>query len=102
MPVPSQEYDSSCPFVFDVFCYLILPCYHGYYGLFELIFLKFSIFVILLFVYTVGNSLGVSGVSLFSSSSGVFPSVLVCNPNLFSLKRFMTFELRYFTVAFKY
>ena len=26
MPVPSQEYDSSCPFVFDVFCHLILPC----------------------------------------------------------------------------
>ena len=25
MPVPSQEYD-SCPFVFDVFCHLILPC----------------------------------------------------------------------------
>ena len=36
MPVPSQEYDSSCPFVFDTFCYLILPCD---YGLSELIFL---------------------------------------------------------------
>ena len=36
MPVPSQEYDSSCPFVFDAFCYLILPCD---YGLYELIFL---------------------------------------------------------------
>ena len=29
MPVPSQEYDSSCPFVFDAFCYLILPCDYG-------------------------------------------------------------------------
>ena len=36
MPVPSQEYDSSCPFVFDRFCYFILPCD---YGLSELIFL---------------------------------------------------------------
>ena len=34
--VPSQEYDSSCPFVFDAFCYLILPCD---YRLSELIFL---------------------------------------------------------------
>ena len=23
MPVPSQEYDSFCPFVFDAFCYLL-------------------------------------------------------------------------------
>ena len=29
----------------------------------------------------------------------VFPSVLVCNPDLFSLNRFMTFEQRYTTVA---
>ena len=29
MPVPSQAYDSSCPFVFDVFCHLILPCDNG-------------------------------------------------------------------------
>ena len=29
MPVPSQEYDSSCPFVFDVFRRLILPCDYG-------------------------------------------------------------------------
>ena len=29
MPVTSQEYDSSCPFVFNVFCYLILPCDYG-------------------------------------------------------------------------
>ena len=36
MPVPSQEYDSSCPYVFDAFCYLILPCD---YGLSELIFI---------------------------------------------------------------
>ena len=36
MPVPSQEYDSSCPFVFDAFCFLILPCD---YGLSKLIFL---------------------------------------------------------------
>ena len=26
MPVPSQEYDSCCPFVYDVFFCLILPC----------------------------------------------------------------------------
>ena len=25
MPVPSQEYDSSCPFIFYVFCHLNLP-----------------------------------------------------------------------------
>ena len=31
-----QEYDSFCPFVFDAFCYLILPCD---YGLSQLIFL---------------------------------------------------------------
>ena len=36
MPVPGQEYDSSCPFVFDAFCYLIMPCYYGFS---ELIFL---------------------------------------------------------------
>ena len=29
MPVPSEEYDSSCPFVFYVFCHLILPCDYG-------------------------------------------------------------------------
>ena len=29
MPVPSQEYDNSCLFFFDVFCYLILPCVDG-------------------------------------------------------------------------
>ena len=36
MPVPSQEYDSCCPFVFGVFCLLNLPCD---YGLSDLIFL---------------------------------------------------------------
>ena len=35
LPVPSQEYDSCCPFVFNVFYHLILPC--GY-GLSDLIF----------------------------------------------------------------
>ena len=29
-----------------------------------------------------------------------FPSVLVCNPDLFFLNRFMNFEQRYTTVAF--
>ena len=33
MPVPSQEYDSSCPFDFYAFCYLILPCDYGLSGL---------------------------------------------------------------------
>ena len=46
MPVPSQEYDSSCPFVFDAFCYLILPCD---YGLSEFIFLKVQYFCDLTF-----------------------------------------------------
>ena len=32
----------------------------------------------------------------------VFPSVLVCNPDLFSFNRFLTFEQRYTTVAFMY
>ena len=55
MPVPSQEYDSSCPFVFDAFCYLILP-WHDY-GLSELIFLwvqyfcDFTFFVFLSFIF---------------------------------------------------
>ena len=31
-----------------------------------------------------------------------FPSVLVCNPDLFFLCRFMNFEQRYTTVAFIY
>ena len=32
----------------------------------------------------------------------VFPSILVCSPDLFSLNRFMTYEERYTTVAFIY
>ena len=37
---------------------------------------------------------------VFLSIDDMFPSVLVCNPNLFSLIRFFTFENRYTTVAF--
>ena len=37
---------------------------------------------------------------LFPLIFDVFPSFLVCNPDLFSLNRFMTFEQRYTTVAF--
>ena len=48
MPVLSKEYDSSCPFVFDVFCHLILPCDKG---LSDLISSELSIFVILLFTW---------------------------------------------------
>ena len=32
----------------------------------------------------------------------MFPTVLVCNRDLFSLNRFMTFEQRYTTVVFIY
>ena len=42
MPVQSQEYDSCCQFVFDVFCHFILQCDHGLSS-------EFSIFVIVLF-----------------------------------------------------
>ena len=48
MAVPSQKYDSSCPFVFDAFCYLKLPCD---YGLSKLIFILVQYFVILLFTH---------------------------------------------------
>ena len=44
----------------------------------------------------------VSVVSLFSLIGNVFPSVLLCYPNLFPLNRLMTFEQRYTTVAFIY
>ena len=36
----------------------------------------------------------------FPLTVDVFPSVLVCDPDLFSLDRFMTIEQRYTTVAF--
>ena len=42
----------------------------------------------------------VSVVSFISLIGDVFLSVLVCNPDLISLKQFMTFEQRYTTVAF--
>ena len=74
-PVPSQE--NSRYYLIDRFCvcYITVCCL-----------LHFSVMLFRCFPLIVD----------------VFLSVLVCNPNLFSLNRFMTFEQRYSSVALIY
>ena len=71
-PVPSQENGSCYLIVRFCVCYIVVFCYTS-------MFLLFRCFPLIV---------------------DVFPSILVCNPILFSLNRFMTFEQRYTTVAF--
>ena len=59
-----------------------------------------SVCVTLTFVLLLHFSISV--VSLFSAYSWCVPSVLVCNLEMFSLNRFVTFEQRCTTVAFFY
>ena len=74
-PVPDQE-NGSCNLIvrFCVCCFVVCLCCISVF----LLFLCFPLIV------------------------DVFPSVLICNLDLFSLNRVMTFEQLYTTVAFIY